>query len=548
MSSQSDLERVVHRIKELSESEADDRYVKCAEDVLGVTLTDQQERILRSLAEHQRTIIMSGNGPGKSFGVSVAKLAFLLLNVNSTVLGTSGSYSQYTDAVWRPMKNIYEDRVMPLDPQFGDPNDSGQPSLELGRDWFAKVVSPRDPGDLEGRHGADVLVVIEEADKAYIGDDHFDSARSSVTSKSDRMLAICNPPRDESNAVYQRLQSDNWHTIQFSTLNSHNVKVDAGEVDGPKVPGITDLHTIKEDWEEYNGEPWPGVEQARAMSNPDSPDFREDLDARWYRRRAGVMPPSKANAWRPINPSDVRMAWNRDHPEYQITAGSPESPPMGTGVDVARSGADFTVAATALADRMDIRFEEPGDDYTRQRDAIQNTYRDATAHPMAVDAIGEGSGLADMLAELMDGVLRFGNGNEPSDTATYYSCWEEALDLLGDWLAEGGSIDDADLRDELLVAARTVTFEEYHLASRNGEVAKATASKSDIKDRIGRSPDRLDASMMAVWARESGAMSGAATTTATVGDDEWDGGPTNNLNDVAERIARDKQRAKKGWK
>jgi hypothetical protein len=512
----------MQKIADLAESDADDRYVRFAEEVLGQRLAEQQRQILQALADHKRTVIMSGNGPGKSYGVALAKLSFLILNPPAVVLGTSGSYSQYVDAVWRTVKNHYKSQIMPLDPSFTDPSDSQQPSIELEDQWFAKVVSPRDPGELEGRHGPAVLVVIEEADKKYITEEHFDSARSSVTDSTDRMLAICNPPKDEANPVYSRIDgemADDWHTINFSTLNAHNVRVDAGEVDGRKIPGITDLETVRDDWEAYNGEGWPGLHAARAYTDPDSPQFREDLDSRWYRRRGGVMPPSKASAWRPITKANVLAAWDRDHPEYQIT-----DRPMGTGVDVARSGADWTVAATALGDRLDIRYEEAGDDHTRQRDAIHGEYADATAHPIAVDAIGEGSGLADMLSELFDGVLRFGNGNEPTADKTYYSCWEEGLDLLGDWLAAGGSINDSDLKDELLVAARLVTFEERHYASRGGEVAKATASKDDIKQRMGRSPDRLDAAMMALWARDSGATAGAASTTARSGgrDDDHD--------------------------
>jgi len=486
-----------------------DRYVRFAEELLGLTLTDQQRDILRALQYEQRTVIQSGNGPGKSFGVAIGKLAFLVCNHNSTVLGTSGSYSQYVDAVWRPMKTLVStlDQRLPID--IPTPTDGGQPTLELGADWFAKVVSPRDPGDLEGRHGEHVLVVIEEADKKYITDDHFDSAGSSITSDNDRMLAICNPPRDESNVVYEKRQSERWHSIQFSTLNAHNVRVDAGEIDAEPIPGVTDLGTIEEDWEAWNGQAWPGLDEARVVSNPESPQFRDDLDERWYRRRAGVMPPSRASAWRPIHKAHVEAAWERDHPPE--TLGD-----IGSGVDVARSGADFTIAATAGANALNVRFEEAGDDHTHQRDQLQNEYRDDPPHPIAVDAIGEGSGLADMLAELMDGVVRFGNGNEPTEPQTYYSCWEEALALLGDWLAAGGSINDRDLRDELLVAARMVTFEERHYGSRGGEVAKATASKDDIKQRMNRSPDRLDAALMAVWAKDADVQTDAAAATARV--------------------------------
>ncbi|WP_435065878.1 hypothetical protein [Halobaculum sp. EA56] len=494
-------------------TDGEDRYVRFAREVLGINLAAQQEQILRSLATNQRTVIMSGNGPGKSFGVAIAKLAFLFTNPGATVLGTSGSYSQYVDAVWRPMKSLHSRLEERLPVDLGSPTDGGQPTLELETDWFAKVVSPRDPGDLEGRHADAVLVVIEEADKAYIGDEHFDSAGSSVTDADDRMLAICNPPRDESNAVYDRLESDRWETIQFSTLESHNVRVDAGELEAEKIPGITDLDTIRDDWVEWNAADWPGIEQARAWSDPDHPDFREDLDERWYRRRAGVIPPAAAAAHRPIERADVKAAWER-------TPATVTDEPQASAVDVARSGADDTVASSVFEQLLSIRYEQPGDTHTAQRDDLTDTFGGDDDHVIAVDSLGEGSGLADMLEERFPEVIRFGAGKEPAAPEAYYSCWEEGLDLLGDWLANGGSIEDRKLYEELLIVARTVEFEERHYASRGTEVLKATASKSDIKDRLGRSPDRLDAAYMAVWARDSGALAGIPTVTARLGDSD----------------------------
>lgn len=549
MATSSDAVERMRLIRDLAQSDAPDRYIRFATEVLGQRLAEQQEAILRALAEHKRTVIMSGNGPGKSHGVALAKLSFLILNPPAVVLGTSGSYSQYVDAVWRTVKTEYKASIMPLDPTFEEPTDSQQPRIELADDWFAKVVSPRDPGDLEGRHGPAVLVIIEEADKKYITEEHFDSARSSVTGERDRMLAICNPPRDETNAVYDRIDgdmSDDWHTIRFSTLNSHNVRVDAGEINAERIPGITDLGTVRDDWEAYNGEPWPGLETARKWTDPDHDDFRENLDERWYRRRGGVVPPTRAAAWRPITKAAVQAAWERPHPEYD----APETQPLGTGVDVARSGADFTIAGSALGDRFDIRFEEAGDDHTRQRDAIQNEYREDRPHPIAVDAIGEGSGLADMLAELFEGVVRFGNGNEAVNSGTYYSYWEEGLDLLGDWLAAGGSINDRDLKEELLLATRMVEFEERHYASRGSEVAKATASKDDLKQRLGRSPDRLDAALMAVWARESGVDAGVATGMATVGGEDYGDSDGDAIKEAVAEYQEQYRRVKGGnrWK
>lgn len=490
-----------------------DRYVHFAEDVLGLQLAREQKQLLRALAEHERIIVMSGNGPGKSFGVAIAKLAFVATNLDSTVLGTSGSYSQYIDAVWRPMKTLHRDakgRVgLP-----GETYDGGQPRLEIDDDWFAKVVSPRDPGDLEGRHADAVLVVIEEADKKFITGEHFDSAGSSITDANDRMIAICNPPRDESNPVVDRLKSDRWHTIQFSTLNCHNVRVDAGELDEPKIPGITDLETVIDDWEAWNDEPWPGLETARIVSAPklddegnpvfvddpslqDNPEYREDLDERWYRRRAGVIPPAGAEAHRPFTREDVEAAWDPTYRELTTDPGA-------TGIDVARSG-DRTVAATVFGNVMKIRYEEQGTEHTEQAGRLRSLLKDDAAHPIAVDAVGEGSGLEDMLAEAFPTTIRFGAGATPEAETEFYDCWSEGMYLLGQWLRDGGKIAHRDLREELLVAARVLEYEERHYASRgdSGADVLKLSPKSELKEILGRSPDLLDAAYMAVWARDA---------------------------------------------
>lgn len=476
------------------------RYIRFAEDVLDLRLSREQRRILRAVAEHERVLIQSGNGVGKSFGVAIAKLAFVATNLDSTVLGTSGSYSQYVDAVWRPMKTLHREAKQRVGLP-GETYDGGQPTLEIDDDWFAKVVSPRDPGDLEGRHAKAVLVVIEEADKAYIEAEHFDSAGSSVTDANDRMVAICNPPRDETNVVADTKESDRWQVIQFSTLDSHNVRVDAGELDAEKISGLTDLETVIGDWEAWNDEPWPGLEEARRMSDPDAPEFRQDLDERWYRRRAGVIPPAGAAEHRPIYAEDVDAAWECDHPRLLT--------PGGTGIDVARSG-DRTVLATASNQTdghpgpIDVRYSEQGTNHTVQEERLCDLLEDWPDHLTLVDAVGEGSGLADNLQEAYPEVQRFRAGGTPSEETEYYNCWAEGLAALGQWLRDGGSIDDRKLREELLVAARVVSFEERHLASRGADgadVLEATA-KDAIKKRLGRSPDHLDAALQAVLAAE----------------------------------------------
>lgn len=467
-----------------------DRYIRFAEDILDLQLADTQKRILEALADHRRVLVISANGVGKSYTVAIGKLAFLVTNIDAIVLGTSGSYSQFVDAAWRPLKSLHADAQQRVGLP-GDTYDGGQPRLEIDSEWFAKVVSPRDPGDLEGRHANRMLVVIEEADKQYITREHFDSAGSSITDSNDRMLAVCNPPRDEADVVAQKLDSDRWHVIQFSSFESHNVQVDAGLLDAPKIPGLVDLDMLREDWNAWNDEPWPGFEQARTAH-----DRRDDLDERWYRRRAGVIPPANASVHRPFTVADVEAAWERDPQRTTAT-------PQGSGIDVARSG-DRTVLESIHGDALRVHYSEQGTDHTTQESILRDHLEDWPDHPTPIDAVGEGSALADRLRQAFPDVIRFKAGSEASQSTDYRNCWAEGLAALGDWLRDAGSISNRRLREELLVAARTIEYDSRYLASRGSsgaEVLEAT-SKDHVTERLGRSPDLLDGAVMAAWAAD----------------------------------------------
>jgi len=507
-------------------TQGEDQYVNFAEDIHGLELADTQERVARAVTQHRRVLVMSGNGVGKSFIAALIKHGFVETNLDSTAIGTSGSYSQFEDAVWRTLKTLHKEAKR----RFGLPGecyDGGQPSLEIDDDWFAKIVSPRDPGDLEGRHAADVFVLIEEADKAYITAEHFDSAGSSVTDGNDRMLAVCNPPRDETNVVADILESDRWHVIQFSSFESHNVLVDAGELDADPIPGLVDLPTIAEDWEDWNGEPWPGApehwrgegEYPRVANLNDRveagdtereavvetlrPGFdeareahlrRDDLNERWYRRRAGVIPPSAADENRPIELEDVEAAYVDPH---RFT---PTGPRCGTGIDVARSS-DRTVQIDERDGQLEVVYSEPGTDHSIQFETIWDNLDEEPEAPISIDAIGEGSGKADDTAARYPNVDRFKSGAEAVQDEDYKNRWTEGVCELGNWLAAGGTFSDTRLRRELQIAARVLTLEERYYSNREDEVF-VSDPKSKVEDRLGHSPDHLDAAMQAVLAAQ----------------------------------------------
>lgn len=57
---------------------------------------------------------------------------------------------------------------------------------------------------------------------------------------------------------------------------------------------------------------------------------------------------------------------------------------------------------------------------------------------------------------------------------------------------------------------------------RDGADVLKLTPKSELKERLGRSPDLLDAAYMAVWARDSGVTAGIPTASVSIGDDPDD--------------------------
>lgn len=508
-----------------------DRYIRFAQDFLDLRLAEKQKEVLRTIAENQRTLVWGGNGPGKSYVVAILKLAFLYSNPDSIVLGTSGSFQQYEDTMWKSLDNLFSS----AQDKYGLPGVSkggNRPVLKLDKEWYAKIVSPRDPGELEGRHGPDVLVVIDEADKKYVTEEHFDSGGSSITDLNDKMVAICNPPEDETNVVARKKEDPRWEVVELSAFDSHNAQVDAGIINEPPIPGLVDLITIASDWEAYNKRPWPLAEESYPDQWPGMPEIqsqiergkldRDDaldwiapgfkvareahlrydtLDKRWYIRRAGIIPPEGAESHRPIEPEAVRDAWDRAPPKNVSEV------PRAVAIDVARSG-DKTIMIGEHNWELRVHYSEQGANHESQKvdvtngTAITPGLRDWKSHApeVAIDK-GYAPGFHDYVNDRIPNVVGFQNGTKPIELTRWYDKWAEGLFHLGRWLEQGGVISDPDLREELMVASRVVEFSPRTLNSRGddgAEVYEATP-KDDIKDELGHSPDYLDAALMTIW-------------------------------------------------
>jgi len=520
-----------------AKSTGPDRYARFVNEVLGLRRTYVQDKILAALDEHKQVIVDAANGVGKSYIAAAGGIAALHCNPDCIVNVTAGNSTTLKTNIWKPARSMYRDSILP--DVFGGRTLDGSREIRTGLhdEWFFECVSPRYPGDLEGPHNDHVIYIVEEANKPGVTEEHIEAVRSTATDDNDRVLVISNPPKDEANIVCELMESEEWHTLRFSSWDSHNVRVDRDLEDGEKISGLADTSKLVDDWNEYHNEPWPGLERVIEISSPylapdgtpvvdpqraetgpdgdpvENPAFRKDLHKRWYRRRAGVIPPESASVYRPYQADEAKAAYvdPRATNRFPDTA---TTYPVGTGIDVAGPGSDRTVMVTLFRNGdLAVRYTAADTDYPEQEQELMHDSRlgGDRSHPVAVDATGEGSGLAGYLDDRLPELYRFGSEKNPLTDGTdddnpyglvnYANQRTEALAALGKAMPEI-RFTDSDLREELVIGSRAIEFETKTIKSRgeNGAKVAVANSKDAIKDRLGRSPDFLDAAAQAVWA------------------------------------------------
>jgi hypothetical protein len=493
-------------------------YQEWINDYLGVELTDTQMEMLEAFCRNQKTLIVGANGFGKTYFIAALSLAFFCINFPSVVMATSGTFGKMQRTYCKPVRNFHEST-------WGLPGKYLKSSTTIRVDGYPEVYwsasSPGDPGELEGVHSDYLMAVIEEADKQGVTEDVFDSMESLLTDRRDKIIATANPPKDEGDVVNKLMNDDTWATETFSSFDAANVQVelnaddpyqtdDDGEViveDGwpllkPEtedrmVDGIVRLRQIKNDWESWNRTEWPGIEEAMMSGE------REDLDVRWYRRRLGQKPPELAVVHRPYTVEDVRDAWNRDPARVTAT-------PDGIGFDVARGTGDYNCVAAVFGRQIEIldRWHlGDGETHVDSESYVRDLIEGSWDCRFAIDAVGEGSGISDMIMEWYPNVHRFNNGSNAIQSDKYDNKWTESNAEFGQLLRDGGGFTDKRLREEVLAASRALEYEVSFSRGRDADVLRLN-SKGDVKDRLGRSPDVLDAALMAAWAASGDTYSG----------------------------------------
>ena len=204
-------------------------------------------------------------------------------------------------------------------------------------------------------------------------------------------------------------------------------------------------------------------------------DYGEDSDFVRVRVR-GVFPSAAANSL--LGPEDIEAAIARQYNEHQYNFAA-----RILGVDVARQGEDSSMIAPRqgkVAFKMrQLRIPDTMLVANAVAQAMAKFKPDATF----VDATGGyGVGVIDALRQTNNNCIEVYFSGKATDPR-YFNKRSEMWFEMAKWIRDGGALpNDPELHEELIAATYTFQGDKFRLCD-----------KDDIKEQIGRSPDKADA-------------------------------------------------------
>lgn len=434
--------------------------------VLGFEPWSKQAEILEAVRDHDRVAVRSANAVGKTSIAGRAVLWWLGGGPGSIALTTAPTDRQVRRLLWKEIRQGYHASGGFFDGELFDTR------LRLGDGWEALGLSTDDAESFSGWHDERVLVVVDEA--SGVGEEIFEAVEGVLAGGHAKLLLISNPTRT-SGQFFDAFHRERalWRTIQVSAF-------DTPAFTGEQVPATVLRRLVTREW----------VEEKRSKWGEGSP--------LWSVRVLGEFPAQSDDAVCSLGAVEAAQA-------RSVEPGFPTV----VACDVARFGSDETVIVERRGSRVRVVDAYVGRPLMETVGRILRAARrlvdaDAGVRPViVVDDVGVGGGVTDRLREVGEfQVVAFNAGGTARQRGDYPNRRSEAWFTLAEQLPEVDLDADEQLAADL-VSAR------YSIDSRGRRVVE---SKAETKRRLGRSPDRADAVLMAFAAVAGGVAVGRLGT------------------------------------
>lgn len=404
--------------------------------------TPYQDGILMAVRDYPRVAVVSGHGCGKSRTLAAAALWWLVARPYSRVVIVAPQFERQVRGVtFAEIAKLARRAKMPLPVELH----AGRVLVNgYGAEWGIIGMPATDPDRIEGQHAEGGLLLIMDETKG-IGQDVFDALQGALTGGDDSRLLIASTPGGPSGPFYRACsdESGHWKVIRLSSEDSS---------------------IVSPQWCADRAHEW-------------------GKDSALYQTRVrGMFADAGDGQLFPLSILDAATA-------RTVDAGA-----VTLGIDVARSVAgDQNCVAVASGGRVE-RFSlwrSPDTMATVQR--AVNEALTSRASTIYVDVTGVGAGVADRLRQLRFNVVDVSFGGAASDPTRFANRRGELYFTLRERLERGElSIPDD---DELITDLAAIRF------SFDARGRVVIEPKDECRKRLGRSPDRADALVLAVSAR-----------------------------------------------
>ena len=424
-----------------------DEPVEFVKEILQAKPDDWQAEALNALAKNNRVAIRSGHGVGKSCMESWAALWFLFTRPFCKVPCSAPTIRQLYDILWSEISKWL--KRSPLMEEFFEWQKTKIVFKAAPERWLALARTAAKPESLQGFHDEHLLFILDEA--SGIDDEIFEAVEGALTGKDNKLLICGNPTRNS--GFFKRAffeERELYHALKVSSADSGRVS------------------------DEY----------CRRLIKT----YGEDSDV--VRVRVyGEFPKAESDGL--IALELVEAAMNRE----ENLRGE-----LVIGVDVARFGNDETVIQPRIGDcalkPVCLRKTDLMTTCGRIIHVLESLLKKFSlkSAQINVDDDGVGGGVTDRLREVIAEknfnaqVIGCHNGGKARDN--HFANWgTESYFALRDRFISGDIILP---RDEELAAQ--LSTRKYALNSSDKLILE---DKKSYKKRIGRSPDRADALVLA---------------------------------------------------
>lgn len=440
---------------------------------LGRAIWEKQREIARSVFANSQTAVKGCHASGKTYVASGLPLEWLLAHKQGKAF-TTGPTLRQVKTFWREIRTAWESGFARA--YLPEP---GTTALEVAADRYAIGASSSAGVNIQGLHGADVLIIADEA--PGIEADIWDAIEGIRAGGRVHVLKMGNPtvPAGEFFDCFHKARKIN-HCISISAFDTPNLQ---DEVTGLPL-SIEDVMTMSE--ERLDIIPFPSLATRRWV---------REMYVKWGPNHPSYL--SRVLAEFPTQNTNAvfELAWiekaKRDPTEKELQSARRFS--IQVGIDVAGEGSNETVGVARVAGViLDIQAWGEAD----PRGAVARWLSQFRHHSLyqlgavVVDTVGIGYNFALHLADLGFPVFGFKAGERPLDHEQYANSKAEANFNAREWFKSGLVSGLAD--EETQAQLSTVLYREMPRG-----LIEIIGKEEMLKKHGVPSPDRADALVMA---------------------------------------------------